>query len=117
MVVAVLFVGSISLLAQPVPISNGGKADKEANQAIIEGCLGKHGIQYTLTDATGTVQNVEGKNLKNYLGHHVQLSGEATSRTTGTTQVGGASSVHMEPYFRVMSIKDLGKECGDAAEK
>ena len=70
------------------------------------------GLEFLLSGNDGYVHHLTGgKNMKQYLGHEVELYGTKSIRTIDNTPPGGASSAIEQPVFRIKTLKDLGAPC------
>jgi len=81
--------------------------------AVIDGCVQYDERQYWLLDNNGTRRRLGGstKQLKQEVGHEVELIGKPSSRTLGDTPAGGASSVMMVYVFEVKTVKRVADTC------
>ena len=83
----------------------------------LRGCLQSSGGEYTVTDNTGTVHQLQGNTarLSPYVGRQVEISGKPGLKTTDTTEKGIASSAIEEPALTVEGVKQIADACSPAA--
>jgi len=92
--------------------SNAGKSPAGLpDYQVIEGRVQRSGVEYTLAGKDGVLHHLSGGNLKQYVGHEVQLSGKPSIKTIDTSQPGAASTAREVPIFVVKSVKDTGSTC------
>ena len=104
----VLLLSAAWLLAQ----DNMGKSS--TGEMTIQGCLSKAGSYFTLTDSSGKKYHLvgyNGKEINEHVGHTVEITGTPTTKTTGTTQQGNASTAKEIPAFKVGGIKHIADTC------
>ena len=110
MLTVVLLLSAVCLLGQ----DNMGKSSGMADETTITGCLSRAGGYFTLTDSSGIKHHLVGYNAKQmgeHVGHTVEITGMETTKTTGTTQQGTASTAREVPAFKVKSIKHIADTC------
>lgn len=94
------------------PATSAQSATEHAGEDSLSGCLQRAGMEYTLIDKDEMLHHLSGgKNMKQYIGHQVELYGANSLRTIDTTQAGAASSAKEQAVFRIKSVKDLGPTC------
>ncbi len=109
LVVLVLLLCAVCLLAQ----DNMGKSS-DAATSTIQGCLSKSGSYFYLTDSSGKKYHLvgyKGNELIKHVGHTVEMTGEPTTKTYGTTEQGNASTAKQLPVFKVQSMKHIADTC------
>jgi hypothetical protein len=79
----------------------------------LNGCLHYDDGQYWLIDADNTKHRLSGygKQLKQHIGHEVELTGKPSSRTIDNTPPGGASSAITQYVFEVKGVKRTADLC------
>ena|SRR5271167_1126085 len=110
MLTVVLLLSAAWLQAQ----DNMGKSAGMGDQTTITGCLSRAGSYFSLTDSSGHKYHLVGynaKQLNEHVGHTVEITGTPTTKTTGTTQEGNASTAKQVPAFRVGSVKHIADTC------
>ncbi len=104
------------------------KGATATGQTTVEGCLQGSDGNYTLTDNSGTVYQLQGdtSKLSAHVGHEVQITGTtsgasatnpsagtgATNPTTGTPTAGAQQST-----LTVQKMKHVSKTCKSASPK
>ena len=88
-------------------------SSSSSDLAVIEGCVQYDERQYWLLDNGGTRHRLGGstKQLKQEVGHEVELTGKPSSRTLGDTPQSGASSVMVVYVFEVKTVKRVADTC------
>lgn len=110
------FVLSLMLLvsAACLQAQDRGKSNRDTSMSgEMEGCLQTSMGNYMLTGKDGTTMELVGaaRKLGKLVGHHIQVTGVAATRTSDTTQVSGASSAVERRVFEVKTVKDMGNGC------
>ncbi|HEY4930370.1 MAG TPA: DUF5818 domain-containing protein, partial [Terriglobales bacterium] len=83
----------------------------------VEGCLQGADGNYTLTAENGTIYQLTGNTaeLKEHVGHEVQITGKSSGSIAASTpseSAGGAQQATLD----VMSMKHIAKTCKSAAK-
>jgi hypothetical protein len=109
MLTLVLLVSAVWLQAQD--------AGMAPSPTTIQGCLQYKG-HYYLTDSSGMVYQLSGaaQKLQAHVGHTIEVTGMAGTRTVGTTVQGSASTAKEQPVFKVKSIKHIADTCKAAGQ-
>ncbi len=91
-------------------------AGNTSSQTTVQGCLQSSGGDYTVTDNTGTIHELQGNTarLSRYVGRRVEITGKPGLKTTDTTEKGIASSATEEPALTVEGVKQISETCGSA---
>jgi hypothetical protein len=78
----------------------------------LDGCLEYDNGVFSLIE-NGTKHRLAGssKQLKGHVGHEVELTGKASSRSIDNTPPGGASSVIQQYVFEVKSVRHVALTC------
>ena len=99
--------------AQEMPPSDATKKPGKAEPTTIEGCLQNSDNQFTLIESDGTAHRLagSGNKLSKEVGHEIEVTGKAETRTIDTTPQGGASAVKMITVFQVKTIKKVDDTC------
>ena len=102
--------------AKPSPDAgqaSGKASDKASDLPTLTGCLQTSMGTYQLVEEDGTSNELSGgaKLLKHHVGHEIEVSGKPGTRTTSTTQAGGASTVVVHATFEVKSVKHVADKC------
>jgi hypothetical protein len=83
--------------------------------SVFKGCLQISTGVFTLTDNSGTTYQIQGdtSQLREHLGHEVQITG--TASTSDSSQDSGASTnSSQQPTIQLRAVKHLSKTCGSA---
>src|SRR6266705_6150565 len=77
-----------------------------ANASTVQGCLSGSDNNFTLTTSSGTTYALQGKtdNLKDHVGHTVEVTGTPSASSTATT-TGGTSSASSANVLQISSIR------------
>ncbi len=108
---ASLLLSAVWLQAQTANPSS--DKNKTSGPATIEGCLQSAGGEFTLTESNGTVHQLSGSGnkLNHQVGHEVQITGKASTKTTADTSYGAASSAQVVPVFEVKTVTQVADTC------
>jgi len=114
---SILFALLLSICPAWLPTASPASDKKQNPESVLvslQGCLKMSVAEYVIIDDTGTEHNLIGNTAKlsHYVGHRVQIIGEPTIKSIGTTQANIASSVAEVPAIRVQSGKQIGGRCG-----
>jgi hypothetical protein len=114
---SILFAFVLSISAVCLPTASPASDKKQNPESVlvsVEGCLKMSVTEYVIVDDTGTQHNLIGNTAKlsRYVGRRVQIIGEPTIKTIGTTQTTIASSATEVPAIRVQSGRQIGGRCG-----
>jgi hypothetical protein len=116
MLLLVLLVSATWVQAQAYPQSEPAQSTgKAAGHATVQGCLsGSEGI-YTLTADNGTTYLLAGNTgeLKEHVGHEVQITGKTSGSSAAASSSSGAAQ---QATLEVKSMKHLSKTCKSAAK-
>jgi hypothetical protein len=84
-------------------------------QGTLQGCLSSAGNEYTLTDSSGAIWQLEGNTdqLKPYVGHTVALTGSGNNAAALTGNANRYIDVDMTSVndFQVSSAKQISPTC------
>jgi len=119
MLALVLLASATWLQAQAYPQSAPTQsAEATSDQTAVQGCLQESKGNYALTADDGTVYQLTGKTaeLKEHVGHEVQITGEISNSTQpGTTSAATAGMTH-QATLEVKSMKHISKTCKSVAK-
>ena len=96
------------------PSPDAAQASGKASELpTLTGCLQSSMGTYQLVEEDGTSHELSGgaRLLKHHVGHEIEVSGKPGTRTSNSTQAGGASSVVVHAVFEVKSVKHLADKC------
>jgi hypothetical protein len=91
-------------------------AGRTSSLTTVQGCLQSSGGDYTVTDNTGAIHQLQGNTarLSRYVGRQVEITGKPGLKTTDTTEKGIASSATEEPALTVEGAKQISETCSSA---
>lgn len=104
---------TLVLLSSAIWLQPKAAAQTGGNTSTIKGCLAFKDGRYKLTDNSGQVYQLsnEANKLQKQVGHWVELTGMAGTRTRDSSQQGVESSVKEEHVFRVKTVKWVADSC------
>ncbi len=108
-VLLLFFASALALQGQDQTKNAGAKV----TSTTIKGCLVFSDREYRLVDNTGDpveLQN-QANQLIHYVGQQVEITGQAGTKTIGTTVDGLASSAVEIAVFKVVGVKSAGGVC------
>jgi hypothetical protein len=114
----VLLTSAAWLQAQAYPQSSPTQTPGEkSGHMTVEGCLQGADGNYTLTAENGTIYQLTGNTaeLKEHVGHEVQITGKSSGSNAASTpseSAGGAQQATLD----VKSMKHIAKTCKSAAK-
>ena len=90
-------------------------ASDTAGHTTVHGCLAGANGSYTLTAADGTVYLLTGNTaeLKDHVGHEVQITGKTSGSSAASTSSAGTAQ---QATLDVKSMKHIAKTCKSAAK-
>jgi hypothetical protein len=115
MLLLVLLVSAAWLQAQAYPQAEPTQSTAgAAGHMTVEGCLSGSDGNYTLTADNGTTYQLTGNTaeLKDHVGHEVQITGKTSSSSAASSSAGAAQQATLE----VKSMKHISKTCKSAAK-
>src|SRR5215471_10521404 len=97
---------------QAVPTQS---ASDSAGHMTVEGCLAGADGSYTLTATDGTIYQLTGNTaeLKDHVGHEVQITGKTSGSSAASTASAGTAQ---QATLDVKSMKHIAKTCKAAAK-
>jgi len=110
---SLLLAGAMSVAQTAVGGSSQDQESSTAGQsagAALRGCLSGSADNYTLTDHNGTIYHLMGggDQLRDAVGHEVEVTGTPDSRRTGVSDDTAANTASS---FEVMGVRDMGSRC------
>lgn len=89
-------------------MSKGQMGKGEAGKTKVEGCLQGQSGNFTLTDSTGKVYQLQGDatKLSEHVGHEVSIAGTVSESSRTSTAASGS-----EPILEVENVKHVSKTC------
>lgn len=115
MLLLMLLVSAAWVQAQAYPQAEPTQSTAAAGHMIVEGCLsGGTDGNYKLILDNGTTYQLTGKTaeLKDHVGHEVQITGKTASSSMASSSAGASQQAVLE----VKSMKHLSKTCKSAAQ-
>ena len=103
------------LQAQAYPQAEPAQSTAEASgHMTVQGCLSGSDGSYTLTADNGVTYHLAGNTaeLKDHVGHEVQINGKTSSSGAASSSTGTAQQATLE----VKSTKHISKTCKSAAK-
>lgn len=113
---SVLLLSASWIVAQQYPSHSSGQtstqtsSDQSGKQTKVQGCLSGSDGNYTLTDKSGTAYQLKGdtSQLKEHVGHEIQVTGTTSGETAGQTGTTGGAT---EQTLHVSSMKHISASC------
>lgn len=95
-----------------------GQMGNQGSAQTVEGCLQNSNGNFTLTDSSGTMYQLQGdtSKLSAHVGHEVRVTGMTSSGSNTSSETTGAgsgmpSSSGAQPMLTVQKFKHVSKNC------
>ena len=114
MLLLVLLASAAWVQAQAYPQSEPAQSAGEASgHTTVQGCLSGSDGNYALTADNGTTYQLTGNTaeLKDHVGHEVQITG----KTSGSSAASSSTGAAQQGVLDVKSMKHIAKTCKSAA--
>ena len=97
--------------------SDSSKANSNANEVTIDGCLSGSAGNYTLTDSSGMSYQLQGETskLSDQVGHQVQIKGTKTASASATTPSGDTATASTDSSGSNASSSTASKPSASAS--
>ena len=113
MLLLMLLVSVAWVQAQAYPQSEPTQSTAAAGHMTVEGCLSGSDGNYKLTLDNGTTYQLTGNTaeLKDHVGHEVQITG----KTASSSMAGSSAGASQQAVLEVKGMKHISKTCKSAA--
>ena len=84
-----------------------------SKETTIEGCLTGSGGDYTLSDQSGKIYQIEGDaaKLSKHVGHEVRLTGTETSAASASGAAAATGTAESKAKFNVSKVEHVSTSC------